>query len=259
MALFTDIGAITISDLLQYENRIAEVASDHDINVDTKIALALSGTGNRLLTWLLNIGASDPQFITRRALGLSTVVLTDALRRWIVFESLSGVFAEAFNLQLNTRFQGKMIEYQQQASSAAEYAFQSGIGIVFAALPTPATPLVSVQTGTLGAVAIYTQTSWVDAKGGESAPSPINGLVLPSGSSISAAMAEGSLAAPAAAVGWNVYVALDQSSATRQNLAPLNIGSTWQLPVTGITSGSGIGQGQMPNFFIRTSKQVLRG
>jgi hypothetical protein len=259
MALFTDAGVVTFDDLLQYEGTLVQVASDHGINVETKIGLATIGISDRLLLWLLNIGASDPQFLTRRGIGLSTVVVTDPLRRWIVFESLSRVFAEAYNLQLNTRFQGKWTEYQQEAKSAADFAFQSGIGIVFNPLPEPALPLVSLQTGTSSAAALYVQTTWVDSKGAESAPSPVNGLVIPAGSSISVAMAEGSVDAPPAAVGWNVYIGVDQGGATRQTATPQQIGSTWQLPASGVTSGSLAGQGQMPNFFIRTSKQILRG
>jgi hypothetical protein len=259
MALFTDAGVVTINDLLRYESTLVQVASAHDINVDTKIELALNGIGDRLLLWLLNIGASDPQFLTRRRIGLSTVVVTDPLRRWIVIESLSRVFAEAFNLQLNTRFQGKLSEYQQEAKSAADFAFQSGIGIVFNPLPEPALPLVSAQTGSSSAAALFIQTTWVDIKGCESAPTPVNGVVLDAGSGISVAMAEGSMNAPPAAVGWNVYIGIDQGAATRQTTTPQRIGSTWQLPASGVTSGSLAGQGQMPNFFIRTSRQILRG
>ena len=259
MALFTDAGVLTINDLLKYEGTLVQVASDHDINVDTKIALATSSIGDRLMLWLLNIGRSDPQFLTRRMIGLSTVVVTDTLRRWLAFESLSRIFAEAYNLQLNTRFQGKWQEYQTESAASSEFAFLSGIGIVFNALSEPAMPLVSVQTGAASAAALFVQTTWVDSKGCESAPSPVNGVIIPDGSGITVAMAEGILNVPYAAVGWNVYIGLDQSAATRQTLVPQEVGSTWQLPDTGLISGNIAGQGQMPNFFIRTSKQILRG
>lgn len=259
MALFTDAAIVTINDLLKYEGTIVQVASDHDINVDTKIALATSAIGDRLMLWLLNIGASDPQFLTRRVIGLSTVVVTDPLRRWLVFESLSRTYAEAFNLQLNTRFQSKYQEYQAEVKAAAESTFQSGIGVVFNALSEPAMPLVSVQAGTSSSAALYVQTTWVDVKGCESAPSPVNGLILPAQSTITVAMSEGALDIPTAAVGWNVYIGVDQGTATRQNSLPILTGNTWQLPASGMVAGNAPGQGQMPNFFIRTSKQILRG
>jgi hypothetical protein len=259
MALFTDAGVLTINDLLEYEGTLVQVASDHDINVDTKIALATSSIGDRLMLWLLNIGRSDPQFLTRRTIGLSTIVVTEPLRRWLAFESLSRIFAEAYNLQLNTRFQGKWQEYQRESVASSEFAFQSGLGIVFNALSEPAMPLVSIQSGSASAAALFIQTTWVDAKGCESAASPVNGLILSDGSGVTVAMAEGVLNAPYAAVGWNVYVGVDQSAPTRQTLAPQEIGSTWELPTTGLMSGNTAGEGQMPNFFIRTSKQILRG
>lgn len=259
MALFTDAGIVTITDLQTYEGTIAQVASAHDINVNTKISLATNAIGDRLMLWLLNIGASDPQFLTRRVIGLSTVVLTDPLRRWLVFESLSRIFAEAYNLQLNTRFQGKYQEYQAEVQAAAEYTFQSGIGIVFNPLREPAMPLVSVQSGSSSTAALYVQTTWVDSKGAESAASPVNGLILPAESTIMVAMSEGALDIPAAAVGWNLYIGVDQGTATRQNSLPILTGSTWQLPATGVVIGSVAGPGQMANFFIRTSKQILRG
>jgi hypothetical protein len=259
MALYTDPGIVTIDNLRQYEGTLVQVASDHDINVDTKIALATSAIGDRLMLWLLNIGASDPQYLTRREIGLSTVVVTDSLTRWLVFESLSRIFAEAYNLQLNTRFQGKWKEYQAEAKTAADFAFQAGIGIVFNPLSEPAMPLVSVQSGTASAAGLYIQTTWVDIKGCESGPSPVNGLILPANSTVTVAMAEGALDIPSAAVGWNIYIGVDQSGATRQNSVPNLTGYTWQLPTSGVVSGNAPGNGQWPNFYIRTSKQILRG
>ena len=259
MALFTDAGVITINDLLNYEGTLVKVASDHHINVETKIALATSVVSDRLMLWLLNIGASDPQWVSRRLIGLSTVVATEPLRRWLVFESLSRVFGEAFNLQLNTRFQAKWQEYQSEAKAAADYAFGSGIGIVFSPLSEPAMPLISVQSGTASASALFVQTTWVDAKGCESSASPVNGLILPDQSGISVAMAEGAIDPPKTAVGWNVYIGIDGNRPTRQTGAPQHIGSTWELPSTGVIVGSLVSDGQKPHFYIRTSKQMLRG
>jgi hypothetical protein len=72
-------------------------------------------------------------------------------------------------------------------------------------------------------------------------------------------MAEGALDIPPAAVGWNVYIGVDQTAPTRQNSLPNLTGATWELPATGMVIGNTTGQGQWPNFYIRTSKQILRG
>ncbi len=259
MALFTDSGIVTLEDLLPFEASLAQVASSHAINVDTKINLATSSIGDQLLLWLLGAGASDPQFLNRRLLGLSTIVVTPPLQRWICFEALSRFYAEAYNVQLNTRFQGKWTEYQRDAVEALNMSFMSGIGIVQSPLPKPGMPLVSIQAGTATAQAIFVQTAWVDDKGNESALSVVNGQVLSGSTSIAVAMAEGAINVPAAATGWNIYASTIQTGLTRQNLEPLDIGSTWQLPSSGLIVGALPLDGQLPSYYITLPREIRRG
>ena len=259
MALFTDASVVTLDDLLQFETSLVQVASSHAIDVDAKITLAIDGIGDTLLLWLLRAGASDPQFLNRRLLGLSTIVVTPVLQRWVCFESLSRFFAEAYNVQLNTRFQGKWTEYQGQASDASNLVFLSGLGIVYNPLPKPAMPLVSIQNGNAPALAMFIETAWVDSHGNESAVSPVNGVILGGASSVVVAMAEGALNVPHAAVGWNVYASTDEDDLTRQNSLPLSIGSTWQLPSTGFVDGPEALGGQQPNYYIVLPRISQRG
>ncbi len=259
MALFTDSAVVTLNDLLEFEASLVGIASSFGIDVDNKISLATSAISDKLMLWLLNSGASDPQWLTRRTVGLTTVVVTPPLQRWMCFESLSRVFAEAYNVQLNTRFQAKWTEYRQEATSARELFYQAGVAIVYNPLPKPATPLLSVQTGSLPAESIFVQTAWVDSTGSESALSIANGSILPDNSSFAVAMAEGALGAPSAASGWNVYAGGQSGSLTRQNSTPLDIGSTWQLPSSGLQVGSSPIGGQTPAAYITLSKQIRRG
>jgi len=259
MALFTDTNVVTEDDLLQYESSLNSVASSHGIDVETKIDLATTAIGDKLLFWLLNVGPSDPQWFNRRTLGLSTVVVTPTFHRWLCFDSLKRFFAEAYNAQLNTRFAAKLTEYQQEAQRTADAYFQSGTGIVFQPLPRPALPLVSVQSGNMPAQGMFIQTAWVDAIGEESALSPISGIVLSDSSSIAVSMAEGALSAPAAAVGWNVYGSSTQNNLTRQNSTPVPIGSAWELPATGLLQGTEPLDGQQPNSYIALYRPIRRG
>ena len=259
MALFTDAGIVTLDDLLQFEASLVQIASSHNINVETKITLSIDAIGDKLMLWLLDVGASDPQFLNRRSLGLSTVVVTSTLHRWLCFDSLSRFYAEAYNVQLNTRFQAKWTEYQNEADQASEMFFMSGVGIVYKALPKPALPLISVQDGNSPGQAIFVQTAWIDGTGEEGALSPVNGLILNQNSTIVVSMAEGATSAPSAAVGWNVYVSCSEDDLTRQNLTSLPIGATWQLPSTGISEGPDAIGGQTPQFYVRLSRQIRRG
>ena len=259
MALFTDAEIIKLEDLLPFETSLVQVASSHGINVDTKIALAEEVVGENLLLWLRDAALTDPQWMSRRVIGLSTVVVTPPLHRWLCYETLARFFAEAYNVQLNTRFQGKWTEYQDESKYAADQAIQAGLGIVFKPLPRPQMPEVSVQQGTAPAESLYVQSSWVDSQGSEGALSPINGLLVNNQSSISVQMAEGALEAPPAAFGWNVYVSSNARRLTLQNGNPLTIGSTWHLPDTGIVDGREAGAGQPPDFIIPMCRQIRRG
>ena len=245
--------------MIPLEASVAQVASSHGINVDNKISLAIGVVGDKLLAWLHNAGSSDPQWPTRRRLGLTTVVMTPPLSRWVAFEALARIFAEAYNVQLNTRFQGKWTEYQGEAMNASSLFILEGLGIVANALPRPATPLLSVQSGSIPAQAILVQTAWADINGNESALSAANQSVLPDSSSIVVAMAEGALSAPAAAIGWNVYAGVQANSLTRQNATPLSIGSAWNMPTTGLQIGSQPLDGQTPTFYVSLTKQIKRG
>ena len=259
MALFTDAQIITLNDLLPFEASLVQVAAAHGINVDTKISLATSFVAEKLFRLLQDTGMSDPQWLSRCVIGLSTVVVTPPLQRWLCIESLTRVFAEAYNVQLNTRFQGKWKEYQAETKYAADQTIQAGLGIVFVPLPKPQMPEVSMQHGNSPAESIYVQTAWVDANGDESALSPINGLVLNSQSTISVQMAEGANGAPPAALGWNIYVGSVVSQITLQNGNPLITGSTWTLPSTGIVNGPAGGNGQTPQYIVPVSRQIRRG
>jgi len=259
MALFTDAQILTIDDLLPFEASLVQVASSHDINVDQKIALAVNSVGEKLLLLLNDTGMSDPQWLSRRMIGLSTVVVTPPLQRWLCFEALARFFAEAYNVQLNTRFEGKWKEYQDETKFAADQTIQAGLGIVFKPLPKPKMPEVSVQQGNAPAESLFVQTSWLDAQGNEGALSPVNGLVTSNGSSISVQMAEGALRSPPAAFGWNIYLGSSANEITLQNGNPLTIGSTWGLPASGIVDGPQPGSGQLPNYIVPVSRQIRRG
>jgi hypothetical protein len=259
MALFTDVEIIVSQDLLLYESSLFQVASSHSINIDQKIALAKHAVSENLMLFLQDAGVSDPQWLSRLTIGLSTVVVTPPIKRWLCYEALARFFAEAYNVQLNTRFQGKWKEYRQEVKHGSDQALHAGLGIVFTPLPKPHMPEVSVQQGVAPAEPFYVQVSWIDSEGNESALSPVNGLVVNSQSSISVQMAEGALQAPPAAFGWNVYVGSNTDSITLQNGNPLSIGSTWSLPASGIENGPRGGDGQSPDFIVPISRQIRRG
>lgn len=263
MALFSDPGVVTLDDLLPFENSIGQVASMHGIDVNQKVALATSEIAERLKLWVLAQSPCEPNWfrpsLSPRPLDLGTVVVTSSMQRWLCVSSIAKVFAEAYNAQLNTRFQAKWQQYLQEEANSAEIAFRAGLGIVVNPLAKPPMPLLSVQTGNLSAQSIFVQTTWVDVKGNESAPSPESGFVLGDGSSVTVAIDANTASAPDAATGWNVYAGTQSNSVARQNASPLAIGSTWQMPNSGFIYGAAPGDGQKPDYYVQLSRQRQRG
>lgn len=257
MALFTDADIVTLDDLQEYETSLVQVSSSHSIDVETKIHLAIAAISDKLLLWLTKMGPGDPQWLQRRQLGLTTVVVSSTLQRWLCFESLARFYGEAYNVQLNTRFQGKWVEYQQLAGEAASMAFSSGLGLVANPLPKPAMPAATVGSGLQAAGPIFIQTAWIDSRGNEGALSPVNGVILAAGSSLSVAMAD--QAPPRAAVGWNLYAGTTADGASLQNHAPLALGAEWALPDSGLRTGAQPVGGQQPDYYVTLSREMQRG
>ena len=259
MALFTDSDVVTLDDLLQFEGALVQVSSTHGIDVQAKIKLATDEIGDKLMLNLLRAGQSDPQWLSRVKIGLSTVVVSPSLFRWLCFDSLARVYAEAYNVQLNTRFQGKWNEYQQQSNAASELFLTGGIGVVLNPLPKPAIPTVHTGIGAFQLPSIFIQTSWVDRLGNESAPSSINGVILNGSASVQVSMTETSTQTPIAAVGWNIYASPSQQSLMLQNSSPIAIGSSWQMPNNGLITGAIPKNGQVPDVTVSCVRRWQRG
>ena len=258
MALFTDSDVVTLDDRLKFESSLIQVSSTHGIDVETKIRLAVDEIGDKILLCFLQAGIPG-QWMGTTELGLGNVVVSPPLYRWICFNSLARVYAEAYNVQLNTRFQGKWTEYQQQANQASNLVMASGIGVVTHPLPKPGLPSISVSQGTITAPAIFVQVSWTGNQDQESAPSPIAGAVLNGAAGVQIALPELGTDTPENASGWNVYAGTVQEQLTLQTEMPLRLDRLWQMPASGIAIGRKPGLGQSADLNITFSKRLQRG
>ncbi len=259
MALITDASIIGLDELTLYETGITTVTSTHGIDIDAKISISIASIGDLLLLRLLKAGLSDPQHMYRRQLGVSTVVVTPPLERWLCLDVLANIFAEAYNVQLNDRFKGKWTQYLQQGDVAQQLVWQYGVGIVNQALPQALSPLASIQSGPLANQELLVQVAWTDANGNEGCLSPALGMEIQTLSSIAVSTAEGEENAPVSAVGWNVYLGQIGQDVTRQNNAPIPVGSTWFLPDFGIIQGPEPIGGQSPDYYVIDPRRTPRG
>lgn len=254
MALLTDPHILSADDLAAYEASVISVAATHNIDIPKKITAATEEVSDKVFRWLLRMNAAASPLT---APDVSTVVLTPVLRRWLIFESLTLIFGDAYNSQLNDRFQGKFSEYLAKASAAEEGVQGIGIGVVGAPLPKPSAPVVTTQAGTGPAGNYLVHASWVDRSGQESAIGESQTISIDAESTFAVSM--GPAAVPTAAIGWNIYAGTASGTVTRQNAAVLAVNGTWTLPASGLISGSEPSDGQDPDFYLNALRRWQRG
>ncbi len=166
--LFTDAILSTVADLVDYESEVQNLASAEAINLDTKLRLAQKELGIELLATSVLPDTNR----TRNAFTLDQVAVTDALKLWHIFHTLSIVFRDAYNRKLNDKYLPKWNEYRDLAKTAAGQYQTIGVALVLDPLAAPAAPtLSSVAGGSLAGSQYFARATWVNAAGQESGPS----------------------------------------------------------------------------------------
>jgi hypothetical protein len=181
--------------------------------------------------------------------------VTDALRQWNIHKALALVYRDAYNNQLNDRYQGKWNEYEQLAKASARKYFELGVGLVADPMPKAGTPLLASNAGNGSGGTFYASATWVNSEGQEGTPSGFAALTLSAGQVLTVTLAG---VAPQNAKGWNVYVGTSPSNATLQNANPMAAGSTWTMS-GGLITGVAIPSGQAPAWFIADNRKIERG
>jgi hypothetical protein len=250
--LFTDGNPSRTEDLRVFESGIYEVASVEGIDLEAKLKAATDEIGDQLLMYLLQPGSGDPQASVRRAIGLSTLVVTPAMRRWHALHTLALTFRDAFHNQVNDRYRENWRHYVAAAAEARSVLFRIGLGFVLEPLPRPGRPAVVERMGQLPAGSYQVQTAWVNAQGQVSAPSEAVAIALSSSGGIGVTAGE----APAAATGWHVYVGELGGDLYQQNVEALVLGTTWNSPAGSLVGGEMPGSGQFADVYIAASSRT---
>ena len=254
MALLTDGSPNTVETLKAIESSIAEVAKIELIDIDIKMDLALEEISESLMVNLIQLGTQDPQYLSRRQIGVSTIVVTAPLRRWHALQSIAMIYRDAYHNQLNERYLAKWKYFISASADARRTLLQTGLGLVNAAVPEAPTPVIGVAVGQWPAGVYVVRIAWVDSLGQVGSP----------GEAVTAELGPGSAPTvtsptpPIGIAGWNVYIAPIGSVPTLQNGTPLGFAVPWVAPSAGPVTGLPVGTGQKPDRYIVDSQTYFR-
>ncbi len=250
MALFTDGPAADIEYLRSYESGILDVASTEGIDVTPKLALAGEQIADVILHFLLSEGTREMQ-PWRLARGVSDVVVTPALRRWVAVKTLELMYRDAYGHQLNDRYGQKLQEYAEAARSAADEYFLAGVGLVSQPIPK-STPPSLVSAGAADQPG-YVSVSWTGTNGAEGAPSDAVGVDMGAGAMFTVPVA------PSGVSGWKLYGGPTATSMILQTPTPVACGSTWTFTGTLNKQGAQPGTGQAVDWYVIEHRGLRRG
>lgn len=255
MALFTDETLSTIDELLAYESSLLEVARTERIDLTVKLELAREELGIELTLFLVERGGGEWSGVVGPALELGNIVVTEALKKWHLFHTLGLVYRDAYNSQLNDRYQGKWKEYERRARWAERALYRIGVGVTGDPVAQAAKPVLSSVAGPLPGAVYYARAAWLNANGEEGNPSEL--AVLSTGAN-TLLVAE-TVNPPANAQTWNVYVGLSIGGERLQNETPMPVGQVWTEAATGLKQGRAPGTGQAPQWYLRATGGFSRG
>ncbi len=255
MALLTD-GLMNASGALQkYESAILTVAATESIDVTAKAWLAQEEMTTALHLFLDRSLVTNTQFLMRRRVRVEEIVVTSPLRRWHAYRTLAMIYRDAYNNQLNDRYQGKWQEYEQLAIEAEQTFYRAGAGIVAHPVPRASPPsLTTIALGVSG-TSYYVRISWISGFNQEGCASEVQQATTSDGSATVVASGR----APEDIETWNVYAGSSPENVQLQNVTPIAIGGTWILPPTGLISGRTPGDGQSPEWWIVDRHVLPRG
>jgi hypothetical protein len=263
MGLLTDGPINNSEELRNYENGILDVASLENIDLSGKIALAQDEISTEILQFLLRQSLRDPKAFpyvfagesSRRLIGVTDVAVTPELKRWHALKALELAYTDAYNNQLNDRYAGKRNQYLERAGKAELSFFETGVGISLDPLSRAPAPVLDFVGGLGAGSTFYVQTSWINKAGHESSPSELVAFTTIDGSQLRVE----AVGVPTNATAWNVYAGYTPDSATLQNHAPVSVGTSWVLPLSGIQPGQKPGSGQTPDRYVVNDRVLLRG
>jgi hypothetical protein len=254
MALFTDSMISSMSDLQAYDSAILEVARIEGVDLQAKLKLAEQEIGLELQAFLLrhNNNSNSPG----TGYGLEDIVVTNGLNQWHSLKTLSMVYGDVYNSQLNDRYLGKWKQFVNLARTTADLYLQTGVGVVYHPVARAQKPSLSVTSGGPDAGTFMVGIAWRNFLGQVGAPSEPVVHETQNGEALVVTPPP----APPGSITYDVFAGYSESDMSQQNSSPLPAGESWIMPVTGLDPGDDLpGPGQPPDRYLRLQRTLQRG
>lgn len=245
MALLVDGPMSTIEDLRAQDSGVLEVSHGEGVDLTAKLEIARAQIEIEIESMLRRAGCGS----------IGQVVATAGLKRWHVLKTLAMTYRDAYFSQLNDRYRERWRAYDSEAHEEGERLMETGVGMATNPLPRPGPVTVELPQGVLAPGNYWVRVSWMSANGEESEASRGESVAVDVPHSL--VVRPGS--APAAATGWNVYVGRGPGLETKQNAAPLELGSYWAYESGELDEGAKPGEGQKPDFHCARRRLLRRG
>lgn len=251
MALFTDGSIANLNDLRAYETSILDLAGAEAIDLGAKLSVAMRELQLQIVAFLLRRGC-----LTDNQRDLHHVVVTEPLLHAHTMLTLSLVYRDAFNSQLNDRYEGKWKQYSELASQASRQLLDIGIGISAWPIPKPQPPAVELLLGGLSTAGSYSvRCALVGPSGLTGAPSDVTTWQTTPGQNIEVTLGD----VPAGLTGWILYVADGDGPLLRQTPEPLGSHEVWSCPAEGLRTDLPAVLVQVPDYYVANRRELLRG
>ena len=252
MALFTDGNIAELNDLRAYESGILDLAANEGIDLGAKLSLAHREIGLEILSFLVTQG-----YGVAKQRGLENVIVTEPILHSEVMWTLSLIYRDAFNSQLNDRYGAKWNQYTDLARRGLRQYFEIGIGLTASPIGKPEPPTVSVIPGPSRAASTYSvQVAACGLNGFTGALSDSLTVHCRDNASI---MVQLGGVLPERSSGWILYVGEGDSDPKRQNVTPLEENAVWTCPDSGTVQDLPSIQVQRPEFWAVQQRRLLRG
>jgi hypothetical protein len=240
MALFVDGLAASLEDLAAYDSSVLAVTTTEGIDLNAKLALAHASLAVDLET-VLGSGT------------LECVVVTSALKAFLIYSTLEHVYRDAYNSQLNDRFEGRRRQYEALRREAWWKLLESGIGLAIEPVSKSAAPELTSVPGSGVEGILYARTAWVNRRGHEGLASEASEWIGAPGATLRVRAVH----RPSNASGWNVYIGHEPHETRRQNPEPLPTDAEWVKEGPIIETGGLPSDGQTADY-IRAVPRLLR-